>query len=157
MIHSGSRRGGIPVFSQTAEYALRAMVFLAERTHKRWTNKQIASATRIPAGYLAKVLQHLARHGLVEAQRGWEGGFALRGAPETISLLEILQAVDPPKRITHCPLDLPEHREGLCRLHRRLDDAMAQVEATFGDSTLRDLMGENTFPGAPGITASRGA
>ena len=142
------------MFSQTAEYALRAMVFLAERPHKRWTAKQIAAATRIPAGYLAKVMQSLARHGLVEAQRGREGGFALRGTPEATSLLEILQAVDPPKRITHCPLDLPEHRAGLCRLHRQLDEAMAHIESTFADATLRDLMGENTFPGAPRVSAS---
>jgi Rrf2 family nitric oxide-sensitive transcriptional repressor len=143
------------MFSQTAEYALRAMVFLGEKGGDRWTSKQIAAATQIPAGYLAKVLQTLARQGLVEAQRGREGGFSLVREPGSVSLLEILQAVDPPQRITRCPLDLPEHRAGLCRLHRRLDDAMAHVEETFSRSTVLDLMEEDTFPEGSGeVSAS---
>jgi Rrf2 family nitric oxide-sensitive transcriptional repressor len=129
---------GDPVLSQTTEYALRAAVFLAiER--RPCTAAEIAEAASVPAGYLAKVLQQLARAGVVSSQRGLGGGFALRGDPGDVSLLDVVQAVDPIRRIRSCPLDLPEHRRSLCALHRKLDDAYAVIEASFGDTTLAEL------------------
>lgn len=135
------------MLSKTAEYALRASVFLAERGPARSTTQQIAAVTQIPAGYLAKVLQNLARANLVSGQRGLNGGFSLARPPGDISLLEIVQTVGTLQRITKCPLDLPEHCESLCPLHRRLDDAIAQVEGVFREATLLDLLERATFAG----------
>ena len=64
------------MISQTAEYALRAIVYLAGQELPQ-TTQQIAATTRVPAGYLSKVLQALARGGLVHSQRGLHGGFTL--------------------------------------------------------------------------------
>ena len=57
------------MITQTAEYALRAMVYLADQEEPRTTNA-IAEKTQVPAGYLAKVMQVLSKAGLVHAQRG---------------------------------------------------------------------------------------
>ena len=62
------------MLSQTAEYALRVVVFLASREDNPATIAQIAAATQVPQGYLAKVLQSLARAGLTKSQRGLHGG-----------------------------------------------------------------------------------
>jgi Rrf2 family protein len=129
------------VISQTAEYALRAIVFLADCHHPQ-TNHQIAAVTRVPAGYLAKVLQSLARAGLVQSQRGLHGGCTLAKPPQRITVWEVIDAVDPIQRIRSCPLGLKAHGVRLCPMHRRLDDAMASVEKAFRSSTVAELLAD---------------
>ncbi len=137
------------MLSRTSEYALRAVAFLASRPGAAWTVQQVAAETRVPRGYLAKVLQQLVRADLVRSQRGVGGGFALARPPSSIAVLEVLNAVDPIRRIRSCPLDLPEHRGILCALHRRLDDAYATIEETFGRTRLSELVGAPLRRGAP--------
>ncbi|MFT3685635.1 MAG: Rrf2 family transcriptional regulator [Phycisphaerales bacterium] len=140
------------MFSSTAEYALRAAVHLAGRAPNACTSEQIAEATKVPAGYLVKVLQDLARAGLVKSQRGPSGGFTLLRPPEQITALEVVNAVDPIHRITACPLGLPSHAKQLCPMHRRLDEAIALVETALGNSTLVEMTeppptrGQSVFP-----------
>lgn len=128
------------LFSQTAEYALRAAVHLAASHGQPQTNQQIAEATRVPAGYLSKVLQSLGRAGLVRAQRGIGGGFTLSREPAEVTVLDVVNAVDPVQRIVTCPLGLKSHGKNLCPLHRKLDDALATVEAAFGSTTLAEVL-----------------
>ncbi|MGD9679827.1 MAG: Rrf2 family transcriptional regulator [Candidatus Obscuribacterales bacterium] len=132
------------MISQTAEYALRAMVFLAMSEPEPRTNEQIAETTRVPAGYLSKVMQSLGRAGLVKSRRGIGGGFVLSRSPARISILEVVNAVDPVKRIESCPLDLPTHGSHLCALHKRLDDAANQVEKAFAATTLAEILKKPT-------------
>ena len=129
------------MFSQTAEYALRAVVFLASRAGSAQTTQQVAEATRVPAGYLSKVLQGLARAGLVHAQRGLHGGFTLAVPAGDLTVFDVLQAVDPIRRIRSCPLGLKGH-VNLCPLHRRLDHALAMVEDALRASTIAELLAE---------------
>lgn len=128
------------MFSQTSEYALRAAVFLAMRSPSPQTAQQISTECRVPADYLFKVLQTLSRAGIVNAQRGKHGGFSLARDAAEISILDVIQAVDPIKRIRECPLGLKEHGVRLCPVHRKLDDAMCLIETTFRDSKLSDLI-----------------
>jgi Rrf2 family protein len=104
------------------------------------TVEQIAAATQVPAGYLAKVLQSLTRAGLIASQRGVRGGFRLAKPAGETTLYEVIQAVDPMQRIHECPLGLQAHGTHLCPLHRRLDDAMAQIEAQFRATTIGELV-----------------
>jgi len=83
------------MFSTTTEYALRSMVLLAMRRGAPLTAQQIASETKVPIDYLFKVLQSLGRAGLVQAQRGKNGGFSLANDPADISIYDVVQAVDP--------------------------------------------------------------
>lgn len=133
------------MISQTTEYALRAMVYLAEHPDGPRTVHEMATGARIPEGYLAKVMQGLARHELVRSHRGVRGGFTLARAPARLTLLEVVNAVDPIPRIHACPLGLEGHREQLCALHRRLDQAMAICEDLFRGTTLADLLVTPTF------------
>lgn len=130
------------MFSQTVEYALRAVVWLAQHPGKPLTRQQIAGATQAPADYLAKVMRALGQAGVVQAGRGVHGGFMLARRPEAISVLEVVNAVDPIRRIHSCPLGLQSHSLRLCPLHRKLDDAVAQIEAAFRSTRLSDLTGE---------------
>jgi len=127
------------MISQTAEYALRAIVYLADQDVPR-TTAQIAEATKVPAGYLAKVMQSLSRSGLVKSQRGLNGGFTLTRDPNKLSILSVVNAVDPIQRFVECPLGIPSHGRQLCPLHHRLDQAAAMVEKAFGEIMVAELL-----------------
>jgi Rrf2 family protein len=132
------------VFSQTVEYALRAVVHLADQDPSPRTTDQIATATRVPKAYLSKVLQGLCHAGIVRSQRGLGGGMALAKPPADLTILEVVNAVEPLGRIRECPLGLATHGVRLCPLHRRLDNALAQVEAAFRQTTLAEILAEPT-------------
>ncbi len=126
--------------SQTAEYALRAVVWLASHPDRALSTRQISTATKVPAGYLSKVLQILARAGLVVSSPGRRGGFLLARSPKRICVLDVITAVDGIQRIRRCPLGLQSPGRVLCPLHKRLDDAMAMVERAFASSTIAELI-----------------
>jgi Rrf2 family nitric oxide-sensitive transcriptional repressor len=132
------------VFSQTVEYALRAAVHLASQAPAARTTDQIAAATLVPRAYLSKVLQSLARAGVVQSQRGLGGGMTLAKPPEELTILEVVNAVEPIQRIRTCPLGLAAHGVHLCPLHSRLDRALATVEVALGNSTLAEVLAEPT-------------
>ena len=132
------------MFSQTVEYALRAIVHLAYHVEEPQTAQAIAAGTLVPLPYLSKVLQNLARAGLIHGQRGRHGGFTLRSTPDQLSVFDVIQAVDPIQRITTCPLGLKQHGVDLCPLHRRLDNAMKLAEQSFRQSNIAELISEPT-------------
>jgi Rrf2 family transcriptional regulator, nitric oxide-sensitive transcriptional repressor len=129
------------MLSQTVEYALRAVVYLAGEGEARTTG-QIAEKTRVPTAYLSKVLQGLVRSGIVHSQRGVGGGITLVPEPHELTILDVVNAVEPLQRIVVCPLGLKSHGAKLCALHRRLDDALATVEEAFRQSTLADVLAD---------------
>ncbi len=79
------------MLSRTGEYALRAMIHLAQHSDD-WPipGKQIAAATGIPAKYLAKVLGDLVRVGILSSARGKCGGFRMSRSSKTVRLLDVL-------------------------------------------------------------------
>jgi len=128
------------MLSKTAEYALRGVVRLARESGANLTTEELAHDTGIPAGYLSKVLQALARKGLVISRKGLGGGFRLARKPEAISVLEVVNAVDPIQHVRTCPLGLEHHGATLCPLHRRLDAITTQVEEAFAATPVSDLV-----------------
>jgi Rrf2 family transcriptional regulator, nitric oxide-sensitive transcriptional repressor len=130
------------VISQTAEYALRSVVYLGSQAGQPVTTQRIAAATQVPVGYLSKVLQALGRAGLVDAQRGLRGGYVLARALDDLTILDVINAVDPLERINRCPLGLAAHAGSLCSLHRRLDEAIALIESLFRQTTVEQLLAE---------------
>lgn len=152
------------MISQTAEYALRIIVYLASLDGEAATTAQIASATSTPQGYLAKILRTLAKAGLVHSQRGLHGGSTLARSPKRMTVWDVINVVDPIQRIRTCPLGLTGHSVSLCPLHRRLDEAIASVEAAFRATTIAEVVAdplgskaEESVPTAPasGLVSAR--
>ena len=135
------------MISQTAEYALRAVVVLGSQPGRAMTTQDVARVSRVPGDYLSKVLQALGRAGLVEARRGLRGGYVLSRALDELTVYDVVHAVDPLRRIHSCPLQLSAHTERLCSLHQRLDDAVAMVESYFKQTTIASLLNDQTAPG----------
>jgi Rrf2 family protein len=130
------------MFSQTVEYALRATVHLAIHAESPQRTAEIAESTKVPLAYLSKILQGLQRGHIVHLQRGIGGGVKLALSPDRLTVLDVVNAVDPIKRIKSCPLHMMSHGPNLCALHRRLDDSMQAIEQSLGSTTLRELMND---------------
>lgn len=128
------------MISPTAEYALRAVVAIAQIGGDAVVTPTIAEITKVPPGYLPKVLQTLRKAGLVDSKRGLGGGFTLAKPAGEMTVLEVVNAVDPIKRIERCPLRIDSHGADLCPLHRRLDDATELVERSFASTTIDELI-----------------
>ncbi len=130
----------LDMISQTVEYALRAVVTIAQHGGSPCTAQQISEISQVPAPYLSKMMQGLVRAELVASKRGLHGGFALTKSPAELTVWEVISAIEPIKRIRECPLGIGGHAGTLCPLHRRLDDAIAMVEKTFRETHVADLL-----------------
>ncbi|MEM7623558.1 MAG: Rrf2 family transcriptional regulator [Planctomycetota bacterium] len=128
------------MLSQTTEYALRAMSCLAYTPEDLTPTPILAKQTRVPSNYLAKVLQSLSQASLIVGRRGVGGGYRLAQPATAITLLDVVNAIDPVGRIESCPLGLPNHGPNLCALHRTVDRAAELMMNTFGGVTLADLI-----------------
>ena len=127
------------MLSKTAEYALRVAVCLAQSPDALASADELAEVTKIPRRYLHKVVQDLARGGLVRSQSGPGGGYSIAKSSKKITILDVVNAVAPLERIRHCPLGLTSHTR-LCPLHRELDKAYAETEKAFARVTLDQLL-----------------
>src|SRR4051794_16448769 len=92
--------------SKKADYALMAMKHLAIRTDVASASaREIAEQYDIPIELMAKVLQQLARRGLLTSHQGTRGGYQLSKATTAISVADIIQAIDGPLTVTACSTD----------------------------------------------------
>ena len=83
------------MLSRTAQYALRALVYLARQSEDNYHQTQaIAEQLNIPSNYLGKILQKMARQHIVESQKGLLGGFRMAKSAEQINLHEIMVSID---------------------------------------------------------------
>lgn len=130
------------MISQTVEYALRAIVTIAQHDGEPCTARKIAEITQVPSAYLSKLMQGLVRSGLVSSQRGLHGGFLLARDPQQLTIWDIVDAVEPIKRIRECPLGIQSHGANLCPLHRRLDKALEAIEVQFRQTTVAEILGQ---------------
>lgn len=93
--------------TRQADYALRAMLFLAQlEPTRRAATSQIAEEKNIPPSFLAKIISQLSIAGLIHTSRGARGGVTLARPPSEISLLEVVEAIDGPIMFNECTLDV---------------------------------------------------
>jgi len=91
------------VFSQTCEYAFRALTHLAvAESGQDLLGRELAERASIPASYLSKILLTLKHAGIVEATRGTGGGYRLARPAKDITLAEVIDILDPPRSPGGC-------------------------------------------------------
>jgi len=107
------------IYSRSAEYAIRAFVNLVQVPEGKFAMvKRIAQEEGIPTHFLAKILQQLARKGLLRSNKGPTGGFTLRRKPEEISLMNIVEALDGLNDYEKCASGLAECTDDMpCGMH----------------------------------------
>jgi Rrf2 family protein len=129
--------------TKKADYGLMALKYLAEQpasglasqTPGALSAKDIAQADHIPPPLLAKILQTLARAGLLTSHSGTNGGYALARPANRISAFEVIRAIDGPLFITSCitihgPCDLAGHctiKEPLRKVNDSIKDLLSNI------------------------------
>jgi Rrf2 family protein len=89
--------------TRQADYAVRAMVYLAQLSpDTRASTGMIAKEKSIPPSFLAKIVSQLSVAGLLQTSRGARGGVSLAKPAETISLLDVIEAIDGPILLNDC-------------------------------------------------------
>lgn len=130
------------MISQTVEYALRAIVTVAQHDGIPCTAQKIAEISQVPGPYLSKMMQGMVKAKLLTSKRGLHGGFVLAKRANELTVWDVVDAVEPLQRIRHCPLGISSHEGTLCPLHRHLDDAMGAVEDSFRNTTVAELLAQ---------------
>lgn len=134
------------MLSQTAEYALRAVVYLAEQADPGLIPVgEIAVALDVPANYLSKILHQLARAGVVESTRGPHGGFRLARPAELIGLADVIEPFDSLEHRRRCLLGRPECSDrNPCGAHERWKHVKNQTTDFFRDTSVADVLARSS-------------
>lgn len=133
------------MLSQTGEYALRAVLFLADNRDQGWIPvDRIAEALKVPRNYLSKTLHVLAREGILVSSRGPHGGFRLASDPEDLRLLDVVDPFETLERRATCLLGRPQCNDlDPCPAHERWKAVAGRVASFFSETTVAQLLGEN--------------
>lgn len=128
--------------SQTAEYALRAMAYLATLQPTNLVSAtQLAEASSIPVPYLHKVMRRLVIAGLVTSRRGHGGGFALGRPVAEIRLADVLTAAGADDDDHHCAFGWGAcNATQPCPLHHACSDLRARYDGWAHETTLADAV-----------------
>ncbi len=127
--------------SKKADYGLIALKHLAQHTEESVSAREIAREYRIPAELLAKILQRLARKGLVLSQQGTHGGYVLARDPSQISIVDVIEALDGPIGITPCERGSSCDQLELCSVRDPLMMVRAKMVRILGDTSIYELAG----------------
>jgi Rrf2 family transcriptional regulator, iron-sulfur cluster assembly transcription factor len=129
------------MFSQASEYALRALTELARCEEGQWVLAgDMAELLDVPVHYLAKVLQTLARKGILESQRGRQGGFRLAEAAHQITVYDVVRELDDLRSLESCVMGEAECSDATaCPLHKLWKSIRDRFTDSLQTTTLLDL------------------
>lgn len=127
--------------TRAGEYAVRCMLYLScLGMNEIGSRKEIAKAMDIPAQFLGKIAQQLARAGYIDIVQGPKGGFRLSMPPEKITLLGVIEAVIGEIYLNDC-LMRPDvcYRSPTCTVHQVWKKARRQLRKTLEETTFASL------------------
>lgn len=127
--------------SEAASLALHTMVYLAGLPDRHVSVKEIAGDLHVSEAHLSKVLQRLAREGLVDSVRGPKGGFSIVSRHADISLLDIYESIEGPMRDKHCFRTTSVCNGNICIFGGLLGDVSSQVRKYLSQTKLPELAG----------------
>lgn len=129
------------LYSRPCEYALRALTYLSSHNQGELSRvHEIAASEDLPAPFLAKLLQQLARTGILTSVKGPKGGFGLARRPEDITLIEVVSAVDGTDSFNRCAVGLSECSDtSPCPLHDTWKPLRTKITDYLSEQTLADL------------------
>ena len=129
--------------NKSTRFALYAVVELSRKPEALFTARQIAEKYKISEHHVAKVLQQLARVGLVRSIRGINGGFKIARNPKDITMHEVVQIFEPRQPGSRCLLLDDEQlceQTGACRIGEVFDEIQQQADFTLRSITIATLI-----------------
>lgn len=126
--------------SEAASLALHSMVLLAASPDQPLTVKEITARTGVSEAHLSKVMQRLAKAGLVKSTRGPKGGFLIGDPGSSMTLLQIFQAIEGPLEMGKCLLDAPVCPFRECLFGGLLSRMTVEFREYMNAKTLGDMV-----------------
>lgn len=133
------------MFSKTCEYAIRAMIFIAQKSKdgNKVGIKEIAKGIDSPEHFIAKILQDLGRKRLLQSLKGPNGGFYLDAESLECSLADIVKVVDGDKLFTGCGLGLKQCSESHpCPIHHEFKAVRKGIQQMLENAKLGEFTEE---------------
>ena len=133
------------MFSKACEYGIRAVLFIAKKSAdgKRSGFKEIASAIDSPEPFTAKILQKLKIAGILSSVKGPQGGFLLTAGKKTVSLRDIVLAIDEVDVFHQCLLGLKECTDKFpCPVHHEVKAYKEGIRQIIRERTVQGLVEE---------------
>ncbi len=128
------------IYSNACEYAIRALTYLARNSEQACLAKEISQGEKIPHYFLSKILQDLARKGLLKSMKGPGGGFRLAKSAEKLTLYEIKKAIDGVADLDECAVGLARCNDHMpCPLHDTFKPLREQIKEYLQTTTLADM------------------
>jgi Rrf2 family protein len=130
------------MFSKTCEYAIRAMIFIAQKSKdgNKVGIKEIAKGIDSPEHFIAKILQDLGRRGLLQSAKGPNGGFYLNEETLQCSLADIVKVVDGDKLFTGCGLGLKQCSETHpCPIHHDFKSVRKKLQTMLENARIGEF------------------
>lgn len=133
------------ILRRNTDYAIRAMVQLGKRFGREpVSSRELAEIENISAQLTSKLLQKLAKAGLVESSMGIHGGFSLSRDPSQISLGTIIEVIQGPVQVNRCICgDYSCSRQHACGVHDKLIELQHQMNDYLSQLTLADVVAES--------------
>ena len=131
------------MLSKTAEYALRAIVYIAiqDAQGQKVGIKEIGRELELPVHFIGKILQDLVRKGVIASIKGPGGGFFLHRPASEISILEVVQTIDGLEMFRKCGMGMKQCSDSHpCPLHDDIKAYRSQVLKTFSTKTIQTLV-----------------
>ncbi|HUA59238.1 MAG TPA: Rrf2 family transcriptional regulator [Verrucomicrobiae bacterium] len=127
--------------TRAADYAIRVMIHLAgQPAQTRASRAELAEAADCPEQFLSKVLQSLTRAGLIVSHRGNTGGFELPAATQTVTVLQVVEAIEGPIHLNLCLSgDHICDRQSWCPAHPVWADAQRAMTEVLKSATIQEL------------------
>ena len=133
-------------FTKRADYGLMAIHYIAfHQEDGAVSSKRISETFNIPHELLAKILQRLAKKGLIESYNGPRGGYVLTKAPQDMTVGQVIRALEGPINIVSCLEDLDCPQFPRCNLRRPVQKIQASITYLLDTMTLAELM-RDTLP-----------
>ncbi len=132
------------MFSTTCEYAIRALIFIAQKSKdgSRISIKDISSGIDSPEYFIAKILQDLSRKGFVQSAKGPNGGFYMDDANLEQSVADIVREIDGDKLFSGCGLGLKECSEDHpCPIHNDFKHIRQEIKTMLEESRIQLFVG----------------
>lgn len=127
--------------SAKGRYAVRAMLFLAEKEQAGPQSLGLITSIGLPRDYMEQLLGVLRRSGLIAATRGAQGGYFLARPAAEISLGQVIEAVEGPVTLCDCALDQKQcDLSSQCALRGAFLDVAKGINDLMENFTLRDML-----------------
>ena len=135
------------MLSNSCRYGIRAIIYLAGKKSatQKTGIKQIGADLDLPTPFLGKILQQLAKQKILKSLKGPNGGFAMMKDPKTVTLYDVVTAIDGEDTFTHCvmhngPCKCIDRSKKPCPIHDDYAKPRSELIMLFKNKTIHDMV-----------------